>query len=85
MRTLEPLLAEQDYLCGGRFTAADVSVGYSLMLAQYLGLAGRFTPAVSAYWDRLQQRDAFVRALRSQETAALTQGVSATPAPDVEV
>ena len=82
LRTLEPLLAAHDYLCGGRFTAADVSVGYSLMLAQYLGLVGRFTPAVSAYWDRLQQRDAFVRALRSQEAAALTQGLSTTPAPN---
>lgn len=82
LRTLEPLLAEQEYLCAGRFTAADVSVGYALMLAQYLGLAERFTPAVSAYWERLQQRDAYQRALRSQEAAAVAQGVSTTPAPN---
>jgi glutathione S-transferase len=38
LRTLEPLLAERDYLCAGRFTAADVSVGYALLLAEHLGL-----------------------------------------------
>lgn len=82
LRTLEPLLAEQPYLCAGRFTAADVSVGYALMLAQYLGIAERFTPAVAAYWLRLQQRDAYVRAMRAQKVAAQAQGVSLVPAPD---
>ncbi|MCR4471569.1 MULTISPECIES: glutathione S-transferase family protein [unclassified Burkholderia] len=82
LRTLEPRLIEQEYLCAERFTAADVSVGYALMLAQCLGLAERFTPAVSAYWERLQQRDGYLRALRSQEAAAVAQGVSTTPAPN---
>ena len=82
LRTLEPVLAERAYLCAGRFTAADVSVGYALMLARHLGLSERFTPAVAAYWDSLQRRDAYLRALRSQEAAALAQGVSTVPAPD---
>ena len=82
LRTLEPVLAGQTHLCAGRFTAADVSVGYALMLAQHLGLTSRFTPAVKAYWERLQQRDAYIRALRSQEDAAKAQGVSIVPAPD---
>ncbi len=81
LRTLEPLLAGQDYLVAGRFTAADVSVGYALMLAHYLDLSGRFTPAVAAYWQRLQQREAFCRALAVQETEARAQGVSTLPAP----
>lgn len=82
LRTLEPVLANAPYLCAGRFTAADVSVGYALLLAQHLGLAQRFTPAVKAYWERLQLRDAYLRALRSQEAAARLQGVSTVPAPD---
>lgn len=82
LRTLEPLLAERSYLCAERFTAADVSVGYALMLAQHLGLSTRFTPAVAAYWERLQQRDAYGRALRVQEAAALEQRISTVPAPD---
>jgi glutathione S-transferase len=82
LRTLEPALTASDYLCAGRFTAADVSVGYALMLAQYLGLADRFTPAVAAYWGRLQQRNGYLWALEAQENAALAQGVSTVPAPE---
>lgn len=81
LRTLEVRLAEEDYLCAGRFTAADVSVGYALMLANYLDLSSRFTPAVTAYWERLEERQAFKRALDAQRNAALKQGVSILPAP----
>lgn len=82
LRTLEPVLAGQPYLCAGRFTAADVSVGYALMLAQHIGLAERFTPAVASYWQRLQQREGYQRALRAQDAAAATQGVPTLPAPE---
>lgn len=82
LRTLEPVLAGREFLCAGRFTAADVSVGYALLLAQHLGLAGRFTPAVRAYWQQLQTRDAYRRALNVQHQAAVTQCVSTIPAPD---
>lgn len=80
LRTLESRLAQQDFLCAGRFTAADISVGYALMLAQDLDLAPRFTPAVAAYWQRLQQRPAFQRALDAQHAAANAQGISPVPA-----
>jgi glutathione S-transferase len=82
LRTLEPLLAQQEFLCAGRFTAADVSVGYALMLAEHLGLHERFTPSVAAYWQRLREREGFGRAMRAQEAAAIGQGVSIVPAPD---
>ncbi|MDR6860202.1 glutathione S-transferase family protein [Variovorax guangxiensis] len=83
LRTLEPLLAERDHLCAGRFTAADVSVGYALLLAQHLDLAGRFTPSVAAYWERLQARPGFKGAIDAQSRAAEAQGVSLTPAPEI--
>lgn len=82
LRTLEPVLSEQPYLCAGRFTAADVSVGYALLLAQHIGLSSRFTPAVQNYWQRLQNRDGYVRAMQAQEAAAIAQGVSTVHAPD---
>ena len=82
LRTLEPLLSSQPFLCAQRFTAADVSVGYALLLAQHLGLNDRFTPAVQAYWQRLQERDAYRRALRVQHEAAEAHGVPAVAAPD---
>lgn len=81
LRNLEPRLAQAEFLCADRFTVADVSVGYALMLAEYLGLSGRFTPGVTAYWNRLGKRSAFHRAMRAQEAAAISQGVPVTPAP----
>lgn len=80
LKTLEPRLSEHDFLCADRFTAADVSVGYALLLASYLHLEEKFTPAVRRYWERLRARPAFVRAMAAQETAALSQGISARPA-----
>lgn len=82
LRTLEPLLERQEYLCAGRFTAADVSVGYALLLAEHVGLRPRFKPAVLAYWERLRSREGFRRALAAQERAAIEQGVSPVAAPD---
>ncbi len=75
LRTLEPRLQGAPFVAAGRFTAADVSVGYALMLADVLQLSRQFTPAVAAYWQRLQQRPAFQSALRVQEQAAQEQGV----------
>jgi glutathione S-transferase len=82
LRSLEPLLAQQEFLCAGRFTAADVSVGYALFLADFLGLTERFTPSVLAYWERLRNRPGFQRALQAQRRAAIEQGVSVAAAPD---
>lgn len=82
LRTLEPVLSAHEYLCADRFTAADVSVGYALLLASHLGLSERFTPAVAAYWQRLEERPAYGRAMEVQHAAALAQGVSTVPAPD---
>jgi len=79
LKKLEPLLSAHDYLCADRFTAADVSVGYALMLAERLGLDDGFTPAVRAYWDRLRAREAFARATAAQEKAAIAQGVPLAP------
>jgi glutathione S-transferase len=76
LRTLEPHLATDEFLCAGRFTAADVTVGYALMLAELLDLNERVTPAIAAYWQRLRMRQGFARALAAQERAALAQGVS---------
>ncbi len=54
------------WYCGGRFTGADISVGYALLLAQTLGLDARFSPAVADYWARLQERDGFKKAKAAQ-------------------
>lgn len=81
LKGIEPVLARQPHLCGDDFTVADISVGYALMLADYLALSPQFPSAVLAYWQRLQSRDGFQRALAAQLREAIAQGVDPTPAP----
>lgn len=81
LRAVEAAVEQQEWLCAGRFTAADVAVGYALMLAEHLGLAAQWGPATQAYWQRLQARPAFARALAAEHSAALAQGVPTTPSP----
>ena len=83
LRAVESATAHSDWLCAGRFTAADVAVAYALMLASHLGLSALFTPAVTAYWTRVQQRPAFQQAMAIQHQAALDQGVPTTQSPDI--
>lgn len=77
-RLLAERVAERDHVCAGRFTAADVSVGYALMLAEIVGLQGGCSAALRAYWQRLRERPAYVRALAAQQAAARAQGISET-------
>lgn len=83
LRAVESATAHSDWLCADRFTAADVAVGYALLLAQHLGLHTQWGSATRAYWERLQQRPAYQRALAVQHQAALDQGVSPQPSPDI--
>ena len=83
LRAVDAAVQQQEFVCAGRLTAADVAVAYALLLASHLGLDAQFSPAVTAYWARLQARPAFQRALAVQHQAALDQGVPTTPAPDV--
>ncbi len=59
-------LDARDYLCAGRFTAADISVGYALLLAERLDLLSGLAPALIAYWARLHDRDGFKRAVAAE-------------------
>jgi glutathione S-transferase len=67
LRHLTRALSDREWLCAGRFTMADLCVGYALLLACNLNLAHKFSPEISAYWDRLSARPAFLAAKRKQE------------------
>ncbi|MFZ5739758.1 glutathione S-transferase [Rhodopseudomonas thermotolerans] len=75
LRAVEAAAGQAEYLCAGRFTAADVVIGYALRLAGNLGLAKDFGPNVAAYWERLQQRDGYRRALEAETRAGEAQQV----------
>jgi len=76
LRAVEAAAARSETLCGGRFTAADIVIGYALRLADNIGLAKHFTPNVAAYWGRLQARDGFNRAVEAERRAGREQNVA---------
>jgi glutathione S-transferase len=65
---VDAVVSQQATLCGGRFTVADISVGFALMLAEFIGLNAKFSPAVAAYWQSLKERDGFRRAIAKQDS-----------------
>ncbi len=58
------------WLVAGRFTAADIAVGYAFLLAGHLGLLEAVSPAIRAWWGRCQDRPAFSRAKAAQQADA---------------
>lgn len=77
LRAVESSLEKTSpWLLGDTFTAADISVAFALMVAENLNMAGEFSNQTRSYWERVKQRDAFNRALRSQQEAAAAQGVT---------
>ena len=69
LKGLEAALETSPYYAGDRFTGADISVAYALLLARALKLDGDFPPGVVDYWNRMSSRPAFVRAQAVQSSA----------------
>ncbi len=59
VRALDAALAHRQYLLGDEFTAADVMMGYSVMLARALGIAEARAGHVGAYYDAMEQRPGY--------------------------
>jgi glutathione S-transferase len=78
LRAVNERISERDWLAAGRFTMADISVGYALALADQTGLSARFSPAIQAYRARLETRPGYGRALAAELRAADAQGVHDT-------
>jgi len=66
LRSVETILQGQNYLCGNRFTIADICVSYAVYLAIKLGLEANIGSKTKAYLDRLMERPAFQRAMAKQ-------------------
>jgi glutathione S-transferase len=75
LRAVEAATGNAETLCAGRFTAADISIGYALRLAENIGLSKDFGPNVAAYWQRLQARDGYQRAVAAETLAGDQQKV----------
>ena len=62
LKLVNARLETQDHLCAGRFTAADIAVGYALYLGDLIGIGAHYKPQTRAYLDRLMARPGFQRA-----------------------
>jgi glutathione S-transferase len=65
---LEDLLSRRDYVCGNRFTAADVYVGSQVMFPMQFGMLPE-RESFLRYRDRLQSRPAYKRANQIDDEA----------------
>ncbi|MBW0006881.1 MAG: glutathione S-transferase family protein [Sphingomonas sp.] len=63
---VDQLFSQRDYVCGNRFTAADVYVGSQIMFPLQFGMLPERESFVR-YRDRLQARDAYKRATEIDE------------------
>jgi glutathione S-transferase len=70
LRHLTRALADREWLCAGRFTMADLCVGYALLFARKLNLEHKFSPEISAYWNRLSCRPGFLAAKAAEQRAS---------------
>lgn len=67
-------LTGETFVCAGRFTMADISFAYALMLAESLGIGEDIPERLQPYWRAMQARDGFQRA-----KAAEAEGPAALP------
>jgi glutathione S-transferase len=58
LKKLNQHLPGREFLCGNRFTIADIAVGFSLYFGESQGMAGDYSPQVLAYLARLKARSA---------------------------
>jgi glutathione S-transferase len=79
LRGLETMMAGAEYASAGRFTMADISIGYALMLPQFTGLDDQTPEPLRGYFARLSARPAFGRAKAAQALAAREQNIPIPP------
>jgi glutathione S-transferase len=70
LQLVDRALDGQAFLSGARFTVADISVGYALQLARFVGLDKKFPARVAEYWARLQALDSYRAARAAQKPPA---------------
>jgi glutathione S-transferase len=61
------------FVCADRFTMADISFAYALLLADSLGMASEFPDKLIPYWESMQVREGFKRAKSAQSRPVVTE------------
>ena len=66
LKGVAQLLGDREFVAADRFTGADICFSYALKLADQLQL-GTLPPTIQAYWERMQARDGYQRALKIEK------------------
>lgn len=77
---LDELFSLRDYVCGDRFTAADIYVGSQIMFPMQFGMLPERDSFVR-YKERLTSRDAYKRGVEIDEQAQAQMQSAAQPQP----
>jgi glutathione S-transferase len=72
---VDELLSLRDYVCGDRFTAADVYVGSQIMFPMQFGMLPE-RDSFLRYRDRVTARDAYKRAAEIDNRKAEEMGLN---------
>lgn len=68
---IEKALADgREYLAAGRFTAADISVGFAIGVYKHFGVIRRAGPELEAYYRRITARPSYQKAVGAPAAAA---------------
>lgn len=74
---VEQRLETRQFLCGDRFTVADICVGYALILAQSVGLDDGVPDSLKAYRANLTARAGYQRAVAREDAGRRALEVAA--------
>lgn len=80
LRLLSERLKTREFVCAGRFTAADVSVTYALLFAEFNGLASGFSEDVARYLAQMKTMPSFKSALERERVALEAAPLPESPA-----
>ena len=67
LRSVEAALEGKEFLVGGRFTIADIAVGYALQFGDRLGLSDRYKANCKRYLASLYERPAYKSLLQKSD------------------
>lgn len=73
LKAASTLMGER-YVCADRFTMADISFAYALLLAENLGMGEDIVDRCKPYWAEMQTREGFRRAKAAQSAAPIQAG-----------
>lgn len=80
--TLEAALQGRDHLLASGFSAADIAVGQAVAMSRHFVKPGDY-PALEAWWNRLRDRPAYLRAAPQPGQARLYDRPFYPPLPEV--